>query len=114
MRHKDLICISDCGLPCPEGVELIDLAIERNNPSFLKVLNVVLKDYTCEEYYLAAEIIEANPSNLDKIEQTMGNTPKSFISHEKLKQKLSECKAVIRTGEMSVYSNIILQSACIF
>ncbi len=114
MRHKDLICIGDCGLPCPDGVELIDLAIEKNLPSFLQVLDAVQRDYTCESCFLAEDIKNENPIILKAIEERMVNIPISYISHEELKEKLIECKAVIRTGEMSVFSNIILQSACLF
>ena len=37
-----------------------------------------------------------------------------FVSHSELKKMTEDCKAVIRTGETTPYSNIILQSGCIF
>ena len=37
-----------------------------------------------------------------------------FVSHEELKKLSADCRAVIRTGETTPYSNIILQSACLF
>ena len=37
-----------------------------------------------------------------------------YVTHKKLKQMTRDCKAVIRTGETTPYSNIILQSGCIF
>ena len=37
-----------------------------------------------------------------------------FVSHEELKKLSADCRAVIRSGETTPYSNIILQSACLF
>lgn len=34
LGHTDKIVIADCGLPVPEGVKRIDLAIELGKPSF--------------------------------------------------------------------------------
>ena len=32
LGHTDTICISDCGLPVPEGVQKIDLALDFGVP----------------------------------------------------------------------------------
>lgn len=114
MRHTDMICIGDCGLPCPDDVELIDLSVSANLPSFLQVLDAVLSDYTAEEYYLAEEMDSKSNIMFNKTKERMGKIPCRLLSHEELKEKTKECKAVIRTGEMTPYSNIILKSACIF
>ena len=114
MRHTDLICIGDCGLPCPESVELIDLSVSKNLPSFLQVLDAVLDDYKAEKFFLATEIKDKNPKIKKEIDSRLNSVDCTYITHDELKEKLSKCKAVIRTGEMSPYANIILQSACIF
>jgi D-ribose pyranase len=114
MRHSDFICIGDCGLPCPETVESIDLSVSKNLPSFLQVLDAILKDYKAEKFFLASEIQESNIEVLNEINKRLGDIPCDFVSHEELKENLNKCKAVIRTGEMSPYANIILQSACLF
>ncbi|MBK5201185.1 MAG: D-ribose pyranase [Spirochaetaceae bacterium] len=114
MRHTDSICIGDCGLACPDSVELIDLSVSKNLPSFLQVLDAILADYKAEKFFLATEIKENNSDLLKDIDERLSNIPCTFISHEELKQNLSNCKAVIRTGEMTPYANIILQSGCIF
>lgn len=114
MRHTDTICIGDCGLACPESVELIDLSVSKNLPSFLQVLDAVLDDYKTEKIYLASEIQDKNSALLEDINVRLSDVPCTFISHEEFKLNLKNCKAVIRTGEMKPYANIILQSACIF
>ncbi|MGX7163529.1 D-ribose pyranase [Enterococcus massiliensis] len=115
LGHTDQITIGDAGLPVPLGVEKIDLALRLGVPNFKTVLETVLEDMAIEKVFLAAEIKAENPTQLNKILKAL---PESvdviFISHEDLKKQTIYSKAVIRTGEATPYSNIILQSAVIF
>lgn len=38
MGHTDTIVIGDCGLPVPDGVKKIDLALKLGTPRFWKLL----------------------------------------------------------------------------
>lgn len=118
MGHTDKLAIGDCGLPIPCDTERIDLALKAGIPSFMEVLTAVSEDMAVEEIILAEEIKEKNPKVLSEIEKLFNAQETgfkiTFVSHEKLKEQTRECKAVIRTGEVTPYANIILQSACIF
>ncbi|GEK88342.1 ribose transport protein RbsD [Alkalibacterium putridalgicola] len=114
LGHTDQIIIGDCGLPIPQGVKKIDLALEIGEPKFIDVLNVVLKEMQIEKYFLANEVKEKNKGQLEEIEKSMGKTELEWLSHEELKQQSQRVKAIIRTGEATPYSNIILQSGVIF
>ncbi len=114
LRHTDTLCIGDCGLPCPDGTELIDVSLEQGVPRFIEVLKIVLLDMKVEKITLAEEIKEKNPLVLKAVLELFSGISVTFVPHEELKEKLSACKAVIRTGEATPYANIILQSACIF
>lgn len=116
MGHTDCIAVGDCGLPIPEEVERIDLALEFGVPSFMDVLRVVTKDMKVEKIVLAEEIREQNPKVLGEIKELFAGQELEtvFVSHTELKKQTRECKAVIRTGETTPYANIILQSGCIF
>ncbi len=116
MGHTDLICIGDCGLPIPDDVERIDLALEFGVPTFMKTLEVVAKDMKVEKIILATEIKEQNKKVLGEIEELFKgqNIEVEYVSHTELKEKTKNCKAVIRTGETTPYANVILQSGCIF
>lgn len=39
LRHKDQFVVSDCGLPVPAGVEVIDLALVLEYRDFLMCLH---------------------------------------------------------------------------
>lgn len=118
MGHTDRIAIGDCGLPIPDEVERIDLALAFGDPSFMKVLKAVANDMAIEAIVLAEEIKDKNPEVLHQIEELFADAGSDFkvefVPHEEFKRQTNGCKAVIRTGETTPYANIILQSACIF
>ena len=43
MGHTDTIVIGDCGLPVPDGVKKIDLALKLGTPRFLEVVEELVK-----------------------------------------------------------------------
>ena len=116
MGHTDLICVGDCGLPIPDEVERIDLALKFGVPGFMETLEVVVNDMKVEKIVLAEEIKTQNPKVLCEIEALFAGQEieVQFMSHTELKALTRDCKAVIRTGEITPYANIILQSGCIF
>ena len=113
LGHMDLIAIGDCGLPI-DSSKKIDLALKLGSPSFIEVLDELLKDFSVEGYTLACEIKEKNPKVLSEVEDLLEGVESNFISHENFKKKLEDCKFVIRTGENTPYANIILRSKNIF
>ena len=116
MGHTDWIAIGDCGLPIPDEVERIDLALTFGEPGFMRTLEVVADDMKVEKIILAEEIKEQNPEVLSQINDYFDgqSIEVEFVTHVELKAKTHDCKAVIRTGETTPYANIILQSGCIF
>ena len=118
LGHTDTICIGDCGLPIPDAVERIDLALAFGEPTFMRTLEVVAADMKVEKIVLAEEIKENNPKVLSEIQEFFAGSDVEveveFVSHAELKAIKNDCKAVIRTGETTPYANIILQAGCIF
>lgn len=114
MGHTDEICICDCGLPIPEDVERIDLALEIGRPSFLEVLKTVTKDMKVEKIILATEIKEHNFEVLSEVNRILNGVEVEFVSHSEFKQRTQRSKCIVRTGEATPYANIILVSGVIF
>lgn len=113
LGHTDLIAVGDCGLPIDPDKK-IDLALKLGEPKFIDVLEVLLEDFGCEQYILASEIKKENPGQEAAIKNLLEDVPSDYISHEDFKKKLDDVKFVIRTGENTPYSNIILKSKNIF
>jgi D-ribose pyranase len=114
MGHTDGLAIGDCGLPIPDETKRIDIALIKNIPSFIDTLKVVLMELQIEEVEIAKETMEVSPNLYTEIKKAIGDVKITVITHEELKKKLKECKAVIRTGEQTPYANIILKSGVVF
>lgn len=108
MGHMDMITIADAGLPIPSSVERIDLALKRNVPKFIDTLEVVLGDLHIEKAIVAEELLSVSPIMYEEIRKVIPEELLVTIPHVEFKQKTSESKAVIRTGEFTPYSNVIL------
>lgn len=114
MGHTDTIAIGDCGLPIPDQTQRIDLALIKNVPGFIETLKAVLIELQIEEVFIAKETVEESKEVYNKILEAVGDVKINFISHEELKGRLKDCRAVIRTGEQTPFSNIILKSGVFF
>lgn len=114
MGHFDKLSIGDAGMPVPMGTEKIDLAVDNGIPSFMQVLTNVLEELEVQRIYLAEEIKTENPKMLENIKALMPETPITFMPHSDMKQDLNNCHAFVRTGEVTPYSNIILESGVVF
>jgi len=122
MGHTDTLTIGDAGLPIPNAVKRIDLAVKAGLPAFTDVLETVLTGLCIEKVVLAEEIKEKNPEMYTKIMQILKNYTDEtgwkltmiFVSHEEFKKKTASSKAVVRTGEITPFANIILESGVVF
>ncbi len=114
MGHFDKLSIGDAGMPVPMTTEKIDIAVDNGIPSFMEVLNNVLEELEVQKIYLAEEIKEMNPNMLSMIQERLPETIVEFIPHSDMKQELHNCHAFIRTGEMTPYANILLESGVVF
>lgn len=114
LEHTDTIVIADCGLPIPDGVKRIDLAVEIGKPSFLDVMQVVADDMAIEKVTLAEEVINNNAEVNKEIELKLIEPAFEYVSHEQFKEHTKKAKAIIRTGEATPYANVILHAGVIF
>ncbi|MCX7023661.1 MAG: D-ribose pyranase [Spirochaetes bacterium] len=114
LGHTDTICVADCGLPIPEGVKRIDLALTKGHPSFLEALDAIEDDMVIEGILLADEIREKNPKLDEAVRARFPSLGAVYVSHEELKAATATCRAVIRTGEATPYANIILRAGVAF
>ncbi|MDQ0160498.1 D-ribose pyranase [Alkalibacillus salilacus] len=113
LGHTDTIVISDCGLPVPDHVPRIDLALKKGQPRFTDTLEVVLSDMEVEHITLAEEIKTSNADVQKEIfNQYSGEV--DYVSHERFKELTQDAKVVIRTGEVTPFANVILRAGVIF
>lgn len=122
LGHTDTITIADAGLPIPNSVERIDLALTQGIPDFMSVLQTVTHEMQVEAVMLAEEIKNINPILFSEIttylhlleQQQKKPIQILYATHDEFKKHLTENKAVIRTGECFPYANITLFSGVTF
>ena len=106
LGHTDLVVICDAGLPIPPGPAVVDLAFRFGVPSFETVLTGLLEELVVEGA-TAAEEIERNPSSYELLKTRLPDL--GLVPHEELKRIVARAKLVVRTGEATPYSNVILR-----
>jgi D-ribose pyranase len=108
LGHTDYLCIADCGLPIPRGVQVIDVSVTATIPSFIQVLRAVESELVIESYICAKEIDDSNPKTMQAMNEILAGKPVKKVPHEEFKQLTSKSRYIIRTGETSSYANVIL------
>jgi D-ribose pyranase len=106
LGHTDHVVVCDAGLPISPGPEVVDLAFRFGVPSFETVLSGLLEELVVEGA-TAAEEVERNPRSYEILVTRLPDL--GFVPHEELKRMVPAAKLVIRTGEATPYSNVILR-----
>lgn len=114
LGHTDRIVVCDVGLPIDKNVERIDLAVTKGVVKFMDVLKPLLEELVVEKIILAREIVAKSPVMHQEIVALTKGIPLELVSHEEFKKLTKDAKAIIRTGECTPYTNIILQSGVNF
>lgn len=116
--HTAHLTVCDAGLPIPQTVKRIDLAVEAGLPSFIGVLEPILSEMQVEEIIIAKEIKEKNMpmyESIMKAFEKFGMSPNIIeVPHEEFKKITHESEVIVRTGECSPFANIILKSGVVF
>jgi D-ribose pyranase len=108
LEHMDMLTVGDAGLPVPTGIERIDLALKPGTPGFLETLEVVLTEMFVEKAFVSEDILEKSPHIYEGIQKLLGDVPIVTMPHLEFKKLTVSTKAVIRTGEFTPFSNVIL------
>lgn len=122
LGHTDEITICDAGLPIPEMVQRIDLALTHGVPGFLQTVRVILSESQIEGVIMADEFAQVSPelhiallAELKAEEQRCGKTINvAYLTHEKFKARTHNSRAVVRTCECTAYANVIFQAGVVF
>lgn len=115
MGHTDMLTIGDCGLPIPQNVQRIDLALKLGVPAFLETLDTVLEELCVEKIILAEEIKTVSPDmHAAILSRFDAKVQVEYVPHSQFKAVTASSRAIVRTGECTSYANVILCSGVTF
>lgn len=122
LGHTDEITICDAGLPIPDQVKRIDLALTEGVPRFIDTVRVMLSEVQIEGVIIAEEFATVSPEHHRELveelkleEQRCGKSISiSYVSHEVFKTQTANSRAIVRTGEFTPYANVIFQAGVVF
>jgi len=114
LGHMDTIIICDAGLPIPDESQRVELAFKEGVPGQLEVLEELLDEIVVEKAVMANESKTVSPRMHSDILKLLGNIDVEYVPHTEFKQKSKSCKAIIRTGEFTPYSNVLIVCGCAY
>ena len=114
LGHMDTIIICDAGLPIPDEKQRVELAFKEGIPGQIEVIEELLKEIVIEKAFMANESKTVSPKMHSDILQLLGSTPVEYVPHAEFKEKSKSCKAILRTGEFTPYSNVLVVCGCAY
>ena len=116
LGHTEQLVVTDAGLPIPQQVERVDLALAQGIPGFLQVLDQVLAEITVEGAVAPAEIEQHSPDMLAALRQRLDDAgvQLTLVPHVEFKQRSGDARAAVRSGEFTSYANVILTCGVVY
>ncbi|WP_320175045.1 D-ribose pyranase [Maridesulfovibrio sp.] len=122
LGHFDALTVCDAGLPVPEGVQRIDLAVSEGIPSFIDVVKAVLMEMELESVELAEEFRSESSAKHDELlalleeesKERGKDIPVDYVRHVAFKLNTKKSVAIVRTGEFTPYANITFKAGVVF
>ena len=109
--HMDLMMVVDAGFPCPDHIEVIDIALSEGVPKILDVLAELKKYHSVEKIIMAEDTRDHNPTYFAKAAKAFGDKVElEVIPHTELKERSHNVKTIIRTGDFTAWGNVMLVS----
>lgn len=112
IRHTNTLVIADAAFPFWPQIETVDLSLVKGVPTVLQVVNALLPNWKCGEAFMAQEFLPHNDRRTRAafVKACRGIELK-FEPHLEFKKRVPHAIGLIRTGDTTMYGNIILVSA---
>ena len=111
VRHTNSLVIADGAFPCWPQIETVDLSLTAGIPTVLQVLTAIRAHWKCGQMFMAREFVTHNDRRTRAafLKACRGAELK-FEPHIELKKRVPHAVGLIRTGDPTLYSNLILVS----
>ena len=114
MGHLDKLTICDAGLPIPDYIWRIDLAVVPGLPGFEAVAKAVAGELQVQQIILAEELRDKNPGLTRTIQDLFKDAEVTFVPHEEFKESARNPARSFERANAHRYANVILVSGVTF
>jgi D-ribose pyranase len=112
IRHTNTLVVADAAFPFWPQIETVDLSLVKGVPTILQVLDAILPNWKCGEAYMAEEFKAHNTrKHQQAFRKACRGVPIQFEPHLEFKKRVPHAIGLIRTGDTTLYGNIIFVSA---
>jgi D-ribose pyranase len=110
LRHGETIVVADAGLPVPDGVETLDLAVTPGLPRTLQLVQLLKEQLVLTEVRIASQMRHANNDVREQLVDLFAGTELLHeVDHvDGIESELVNTKLVVQTGETTPYGNVVL------
>lgn len=111
LGHTDEMIVCDAGFAIPTGVRTVNISYGENKPTVPEVLAELRKHFSVERIVLSEETQRRMPNRFKELVNSFpGGVPVDIIPQSELRVRARSVKAVIRTGDFSAFSNVLVVS----
>jgi D-ribose pyranase len=112
VRHTNTLVIADRCFPYWPAIETVDIALVDYVPTVLQVFNAIRPNFVIGQIFMANEFEQNNaPDVQDQFAAAFDGLRVTFEPHGDLKRRVPFAIGLIRTGDPTLYANMILVSA---
>lgn len=111
MGHGDILIVCDAGFPIPRDAWRVELAITRDFPDLVPVLEIIASEFIAEKVMFAHEVPSNNAPLYRNLQRIFDDCELESIAHQSMLTEMAyKAKAIVRTGGYNPWGNIALVS----
>lgn len=112
VRHTNTLVIADRGFPFWPQIETVDISLVDDVPRVLDVLAALRSNFVIGRAWMAEEFLRENDRETQQaFAAILAGVELVHEPHEDVKRRVPQAVGLIRTGDTTQYSNVILESA---
>jgi D-ribose pyranose/furanose isomerase RbsD len=111
MGHGDILIVCDAGFPIPRDAWRVELAITKDYPDLVPVLEIIANAFISEKVMFAHEVPANNAPLYRDLQRIFAESAFEPIEHSTMLTEMArKAKAIVRTGGYNPWGNIALVS----
>lgn len=112
VRHTNRLVIADAGFPNWPELEIVDVSIVAGLPTVLDLLQAIRPVFHVGRAWMAEEFVRKNNAATQAaFAEALRGIALRREPHLRFKRRVPGAIGLIRTGDATLYANVILESA---